>query len=619
MTIRKLLCIVVAAALLLGVFAVVPVSASAEAIEYTTPSGAVYSLNNETGEMVLISGTFRSDSGGWGNLNKWAVKSITALDGVKFGGWTQALFNGFQVCKSMDFSRVDTSGVSTLNNFFLDCGQLASLDVSGWDTSRVSDMYQMFSGCSSLRELDLSSFDTSKVTLFVDLFEGCNPRTLTLSEKFTIGVQGKMVLSNGENRRNGWRIKGEPTAARVSGNDYMAVIAPPTETTTYKWIGYCDVDWLNWDGSQLVRSEEYKLETEIHPTYKGITPTKPDDARYTYTFSGWTDGENTYDLNYELPPVTGDITYTAVFTPVRKKFFAGHSLSLNGDIAVNFYIDVTVAGLTVDEVKQGTKTVSIDFEWPEDSTSFTVKSTDYDTALGLFKTTCNVAAAEMASTIHATAYINGNEYTDEYDDYSVRDYCEYIISMPENTVSKQAELVILAKEMLNYGAKAQLVFNVQTDNLANKNVDGYVMNEVTPEMVNNAISSANGGGCMSDMTANTSAFGLNYYGSSTVYLTETSLRHYYTITDQAAYDRVKNETNYRCDETKLPYVYFEQCNLPAAELDNLQTFTIGGQSYRYSVLDYARTLMTHSKTSVNEKNLGKATYLYNQAANAYFD
>lgn len=154
-----------------AIFTALPFTVSAAVTEYTTPSGAVYSLNSETGEMILISGTFRSDLGGWGSLNKCAVKSITALEGVKFGGWTQALFYDFQVCKTMDFSNVDTSSVYTLNNLFLNCKKLTSLDVSGWDTSHVTDMYQMFSECNSLRSLDLSSFDTSKVTSFSQVFE----------------------------------------------------------------------------------------------------------------------------------------------------------------------------------------------------------------------------------------------------------------------------------------------------------------------------------------------------------------------------------------------------------------------------------------------------------------
>ena len=61
----------------------------------------------------------------------------------------------------------------------------------------------------------------------------------------------------------------------------------------------------NWDGSvlQSTQVEEGKM-----PQYTGATPTKPNDAQYSYTFSGWTP---------QIVAATANSTYTATFTATK--------------------------------------------------------------------------------------------------------------------------------------------------------------------------------------------------------------------------------------------------------------------------------------------------------------
>ena len=90
-----------------------------------------------------------------------------------------------------------------------------------------------------------------------------------------------------------------------------AVIANFTEGASY------NVVFNNYNNSKLQSGKVKKDET---PVYNGVTPEKPQDNYYTYTFSGWSDGTNTYGATETLPVVTGDVTYTAQFTQKARLF-----------------------------------------------------------------------------------------------------------------------------------------------------------------------------------------------------------------------------------------------------------------------------------------------------------
>ena len=75
------------------------------------------------------------------------------------------------------------------------------------------------------------------------------------------------------------------------------------------------VTWQDWDDT-LLKTEV--LAEGATPTYTGTTPEKAQDAHYTYTFSGWNDGQTTYGLSDTLPAVSGDVTYTATYTATAK-------------------------------------------------------------------------------------------------------------------------------------------------------------------------------------------------------------------------------------------------------------------------------------------------------------
>ena len=102
---------------------------------------------------------------------------------------------------------------------------------------------------------------------------------------------------------SGWT----PTIAPVAGDTtYTATYS----TTTNEYT----VTFTDADGNQL---QSGKLPYGTVPAYSG-TPAKAETDKYTYTFAGWKSGNSTYGVSSTLPKVTGDVTYTAVFTETAK-------------------------------------------------------------------------------------------------------------------------------------------------------------------------------------------------------------------------------------------------------------------------------------------------------------
>ena len=98
------------------------------------------------------------------------------------------------------------------------------------------------------------------------------------------------------------------TSVKIAASDWYLYV---TEITVYlddpaPAPATYTVTWNNWDDTELDTDE---VEEGATPTYDGTTPTKAEDENYTYTFAGWSP---------EITAVTGDVTYTATFEATPK-------------------------------------------------------------------------------------------------------------------------------------------------------------------------------------------------------------------------------------------------------------------------------------------------------------
>ena len=140
---------------------------------------------------------------------------------------------------------------------------------------------------------------------------------------------------------------------------------------------------------------------------------------------------------------------------------AGYSLSLTGNIGVNFYMELS------DQIIADEKAY-MQFTLPNGTVTKVLVSdaqtnTEIKEGTTYYRFPCEVASYEMTQDIKAQMFDgNGNcgkEYT-----YTVRDYAQYII---ENG-SLYVEAIPFVVTMLDYGACSQKYFKVAVDDLANK-------------------------------------------------------------------------------------------------------------------------------------------------------
>ena len=315
---------------------------------------------------------------------------------------------------------------------------------------------------------------------------------------------------------------------------------------------------------------------------------------------------NTKDgiINYTATAELDGNTYTDTKTAFADGIGAslvGHSISLDGDIAVNFYMELS------DSVVAHRDTAYMHFTIP---TGRTVTEQDIlvkdarivesdDKTYYVFK--CRVAAKEMTSEIKAQM-IDGDQHGTEYT-YSVKEYADYLLEHADER-EDLARAVPLVKAMLNYGAYSQVYFDKNPSALANADLEESekILDNVTIDIA--------------DPVINGLPDGTTFEGATLSLKSETTLSLYFKSGEELAFS---------CDgytvekATSADYQIARIRGIKAKHIGDILTLKINGsEAISYSPLNYCKNMLDGGTTNEKLINVVKALYFYWQAADAYF-
>ena len=284
--------------------------------------------------------------------------------------------------------------------------------------------------------------------------------------------------------------------------------------------------------------------------------------------------------------------------------------SFNDKIKLNYYFSIPQILLSDQNAY-----VTLTNESTGNSNTLNIKKAEFVEGKG-YKFSILLAAKEARDTITAKVFdgqggaavirgnLRDNDYTDTGVQYTLVRYLDWLAANGET--DKEKALGTAAKD---YCTAAQIYFNYHADDLAVSSEVG----SVTEEMLSSYASGRSG----------TLPSGVSIRGISAMLESDNTLRLYlgfkdvepsgltYMIDGQSAELKTRSDgASYLALDAGVYSNHLQDTNLYSIS-DGTNTYTL-----TMSVLTYARSCAIKSKEE--ESNLGKALYLYNQAASAMF-
>ncbi len=283
---------------------------------------------------------------------------------------------------------------------------------------------------------------------------------------------------------------------------------------------------------------------------------------------------------------------------VPAKLYA-KSLSLKGDIAINFYMDLSdEVAADEDAYMEFTKEDGTVLRVPLAKATRRMRNTEDYHVFSI-----PMATKQMADTVKAQ-FVWSEGSTEIYT-YSVTTYVDNMLNNSEDEALKE---MLIA--MLHYGASAQIVFSYHTDRLANEGLD--TPNYADVYIDGYAVARKQGTALVRVRSAS-----LTLESKTTVRFVLQADPSVQTLSITYAGE----ELTYEREGDRI-YVAVE--DICAMELDEMVTLTVNDGTetaeITYSPLTYCQNIQnsTNAAYKAELKTLVAALYVYNQTANEYF-
>ncbi|MBQ2569238.1 MAG: hypothetical protein II573_02460, partial [Ruminococcus sp.] len=281
-------------------------------------------------------------------------------------------------------------------------------------------------------------------------------------------------------------------------------------------------------------------------------------------------------------------------------FIYNVTVALEGKIGLNYFFYQNPVGY------EG-KEITVRFNGPElnETENVTKALTSMNvikrSGVSYYNHTYNLYADMMSQPVEVQIYADG-EYVTSYTT-SVKDWSEANLPKNETSNPKVAKLI---KDMLNYGAAAQIAFNSYTDKpLPNANIN-YALVPITADTIQVPAGL--------NVNPNLSSIGLNFDRMTAELKDGTAIRVYGILANETLYNANKNvtitsdfdsETGSFSGSGSRKMVVKD--NIASDRLDDVYTFTFAnGATYKTSVMSFVKNLLQALPDNEAYVNLGSA-------------